>query len=273
MSDDNDTKPELTGGQIAKQVETELGIDHDEFVRRTKEARWPLSRWQREIQEPGWPERFEAACREAREKRERDVTRRVRTALRYGPIALADMPMEQLLARVDERLHPLALTLKLEDGGRLITGPTGIGKSTALVAVFRRIEQERPDADPYGDPVMLLESSLCRAGLMWVRAGDLPVARLAHRLGDGEADLVTDAKNARTLVVDDLGWESSRANAADVVLEVIAHRYDTGAPTWVSSGQRPDELIARYGDSIVRRICETGGKPGKVINLWGGKGK
>ena len=101
-----------------------------------------------------------------------------------------------------------------------------------------------------------------------MRSFDLVNARLHSAFGKGEAEVVSWAIKAQFTVIDDLGWESKRANADDVVLEVIAMRYDAGLPTYVSTGLKLDDLIGRYGDAVVRRIQQAGGKPGKVLTAW-----
>lgn len=255
-------RTDLTGPEIATLVEADLGIDHDEFRSRTKLARWKVADWREELSRPGWQERFAAAYEAGRAPL---VGERVKRYLRHGPVALADLGPEQLLERVDPKLRPLATGLRPEHGGRLICGPTGIGKSTALVSVLWRCEWARPEATHRDD-----DFSATPQGdwAFWARAADLPFARLSHGLGEGEAELVALAKNAPVLVLDDLGWESQRAGAADVIAEVIGERYDRGRITWATTGMRPEQVTEKYGEAFVRRICETGGKAGKVMDLW-----
>jgi hypothetical protein len=111
-------------------------------------------------------------------------------------------------------------------------------------------------------------SSLPRPLFRWVRAYDLPNARLEHSFGEGEADLVRAASTAELLFLDDLGWESRRAGADDVVMEVLGARYDAGRITVATTGMPTKQLVDRYGEAVVRRIVESGGMPGKVLDLW-----
>jgi DNA replication protein DnaC len=79
---------------------------------------------------------------------------------------------------------------------------------------------------------------------------------------------VSRAVTARFLVLDDLGWESRRSNADDVVCEVIAARYDAGRITYATTGLRIGQLEERYSSAVVRRLLESGGLKGKVIDCW-----
>ena len=252
-----------TGRGIRDKACSELGIDAQEFGRRTALAGWGPRDWMRELATDGWRERFAKAEADGIDRK---VSRAVRRLLRNGPVALAELPMSELLNRIGQRLRPLAEKLEYDHGGRLNCGPTGVGKTTALVAVFRSIAAGEMTLDPecfsFNDGLGAMDEPF------WVRAADLPLARLSHGLGDGEAELVKDAKRASLLVMDDLGWESRRAGADDVISEVIAHRYDEGRVTWVTTGLRPEQVSEKYGDAFVRRICESGGMPGKVIDVW-----
>lgn len=177
---------------------------------------------------------------------------------------LADLCTAESLRSVCSTYDPFV------DGGKMVCGPTGCGKTAAGVAVVRRVA-----ALPYGawfanaDTIERITENSGVPICVWVRAFDLPNARLQARFGEGETDMVTRAKYAAFLVIDDLGWESKRGGADDVVLEVIASRYDSGSPTYVTSGQTVSALIDRYGDAVVRKVQECGGKPGGVIDVWG----
>lgn len=267
MSTRTTTEPQRTGRSLAEQLCAELGIEPDEFMERCRLAKWKAARFREELATDGWQERFAAAVTDGREE---ILSGRMHRALRYGPLALSEARFSELLGRIDAKLRPLAEGLRPEHGGRLICGPTGCGKTSALVAVVRRLETERPLLGPNSndDIDALLEGMRRLPEVVWVRAQDLPVARLAHALGKGEAELVENAKHAGILVLDDLGWESARAGAADVVVEVLAERYDHGRITWATTGLRPEQLSERYGDALVRRVCETGGRAGKVVDLW-----
>lgn len=205
--------------------------------------------------------------------RERKLRQIMSQALHSGPMALWAKPASELAALIrSTKLRTLAEGYDpTRDGGRLVAGPTGTGKSVAGVAIIRRLAELEASKteEPFGgafewDP----EAPDPAPPLLFVRALDLPRALLESGLGKGEPELVRFAAETRFLVLDDVGWESKRASAGDVVVEVVARRYDAGLPTYVTTGKRLDEFVEAYGDAVARRICETGGRPGKTMDLW-----
>lgn len=255
----------LTADEVTETVCPVLDIDREELVRRSRIAGWRLWTWTDELAEPGWEQRFadalDAGKQRLAEQKRQTIAFRVGHALTDGPFALGSLSMTELLERIDAKLRPLAEQLSPEHGGRLICGPTGIGKTTALVAATRRLIADNVE---HPDP----SRPLAGVDLRWVRAADLPIARLGLGLGHGEAELVERARNCQILCLDDLGWESRRAGADDVIGEVIAYRYDTGRVTWVTTGLKPEQVVEKYGEAFTRKICEAGAKPGKVLDLW-----
>lgn len=121
-------------------------------------------------------------------------------------------------------------------------GPSGSGKSSVMSAMVQNREK------------LELERKSFRGPLLWVSALDLERARAEHRLGDGEAMLVTRAINAGLLVIDDLGAESPRA--ADVIAHVIHTRHDDEAATWVTTGLSAADIASRYSGGVERRLYE-----------------
>jgi len=201
------------------------------------------------------------------------VTPWLTRTLESGPVALAEFDLPEL-ARLAKHptLRALADDSQPGEHGRLVLGPTGIGKTVAGIALMRRSmaldlvpKAPRPDSSDDGNWDLISNAPVNYA---WVRALDLPNARLQQSFGKGEADLVDRAAKARFLVLDDMGWESKRAQADDVVLEVIARRYDSGLTTYITSGLSRAAFTERYGDAVERRITEAGGKPGKTMDLW-----
>ncbi|MBE7480246.1 MAG: hypothetical protein HS104_09720 [Polyangiaceae bacterium] len=255
----------LTADEVTETVCPVLDIDREELVRRSRIAGWRLWTWTDELAEPGWEQRFadalDAGKQRLAEQKRQTIAFRVGHALTDGPFALGSLSMTELLERIDAKLRPLAEQLSPEHGGRLICGPTGIGKTTALVAATRRLIADNVE---HPDP----NRPLAGVDLRWVRAADLPIARLGHGLGHGEAELVERARNCQILCLDDLGWESRRAGADDVIGEVIAYRYDTGRVTWVTTGLKPEQVVEKYGEAFTRKICEAGARAGKVLDLW-----
>jgi DNA replication protein DnaC len=175
------------------------------------------------------------------------------------------MGVDELAKLVTPELKAEALLYDpFKNGGRLVCGPTGVGKSVAGVAALRRAHGLRP-----ANMNELWDKDNLGRSLLWVRAFDLPNARLLLKgLGEGEAPLVAAAITADFLVLDDLGWESRRAGADDVVTEVIAARYDAGRITYATTGLTLAKFTERYGSAIARRLTETAGIRGEVVDLW-----
>jgi len=248
-----------------------LGIKENRLDDALRFVGWNYERAEKEIAVEGARERFAEALRVCRDvAQERRIVAQIRHVLSSGPVALAErsvetlasMPTHDLLKRVAREYDPA------QHGGRLICGATGIGKSVAAVTTISRLVRSSARSEPGAEHAT---SDLRRreADIAWIRAFDLPNARLAHRLGDGEAELVSLATTARFCVLDDLGWEARRAGADDVIAEVIATRYDRGLVTYATTGMTLAEFTERYGSAIVRRIVEGGGgSGGRVLDCW-----
>lgn len=121
-------------------------------------------------------------------------------------------------------------------GGVVFRGGAGGGKTTLAVAALR----ERFEQDP--------------AGVVWMPARTLGLARIQHAAGQDEPPAVQRAISARLLVLDDLGNERQTANNA--CPDVIFERHDQGRPTWVTTGMTREELEKLYGAGVARRIYE-----------------
>jgi DNA replication protein DnaC len=150
-------------------------------------------------------------------------------------------------------LRKFAATYHPQDNSAVASGLTGIGKTTALVALANRALDE---ARELGN----LDHWIVRA--CWATAHDLASARREHRLGCGEAPLIAAAKRASVLFLDELGFEPP----SEIAFEVIDLRYRAGLPTLVTTGLRIDpdpsgqSLRQKYGDALVRRLLERGSR-------------
>lgn len=232
---------------LSQLLEAELGPGWREI---TMAAYWNAGRCRAEMMTPGWGERVRAEARAA-------VSSRLGGVLADGLRSLASSTEPELLGMITHpRLRQFAEQYDAT-AGAIVLGPTGVGKSVTGVLAARRLITSA------------LENGR-KHGVIWVRAFDLPNARLQQRFGEGEAELVQRAFDAQVLVLDDMGWESKRAGADDVVAEVIAVRYDRGLPSYVTSGLTQEQFTTRYGDAVVRRVVECGGGRGKLVDLWGG---
>ncbi len=250
----------LTLGEV---IAGELGCHVNVVQALARTARWSSERFRAEMRSgEDWRAKFTADLQAGRAAGR--TAQSFAEVLSTGPAALAAKSFAELVSYIKHpKLRELAECYDdATEGGILVIGMTDIGKTVSAAAAMRRLIEREEQAHAHED------INRRKTRRMWVRAFDLPNARLEQRLGAGDAPLVTDAKSAEFLVLDDLGWEGQRAGAADVVIEVLAHRYDRGTPSIVTSGLSYEQIEARYGDAVIRRIVQAGGKPGRVVNCW-----
>jgi hypothetical protein len=130
----------------------------------------------------------------------------------------------------------------------VLFGDTAMGKTSLVVGMLDAWVQQDPEA---------------RKGARFVEAYGLAGARARHPLGQGEAPEVIAAMDATLLVIDDLGSEID--DRRNVLADVIFHRHNEELPTWVTTGFTAEQLMARYGSAVVRRMLEQG----KRVELGG----
>lgn len=153
------------------------------------------------------------------------------------PTVLIETAAAHALVKCDPRLRRLAADYDpVTHGALMVMGLTGSGKSLAFAQAAFRLAMSG------------------RKGTVWTSAARLMEARRGHRLGSGEAPAVEDAINASWLILDELGWERGDPGA---VLDVLSARYDSGRVVCVTSGLTRAEIVARYGDAVIRRVEES----------------
>lgn len=222
---------------------------------------------------PGWVLR-ELPCRGCRQtitvmgslcgpcsdaERRETATRIVEQACRklsrtLEPWAWADIARPEFRERVRApKLLAFAERYQVARGSVLLLGETGVGKTTAMRALARRLIAEAIAAGDASRPIT-------RA--VWTTALDLAIEGRESRYGTRD-ELLHAAVRAPVLFLDELGQE--RADPRWLI-EVTNERYDNSRPTLSSSGLRRAELEQRYGAGAVRRLIEPGGV---VLNLHG----
>lgn len=110
--------------------------------------------------------------------------------------------------------------------GLALIGDEGSGKTSAMWALFRRLESE------------------CMAPIM---LGSLEMGRI---LGEAARDIRDVARMARcrVLMIDDLGKERASPGVASLFWEVLNERYNRNLPLIVSSRFKGEEFVARFGE-------------------------
>ncbi len=149
----------------------------------------------------------------------------------------------------------------------LMIGTTGAGKTLAAMLMLRKIVRRTAKAwlaNRSSPSMTTLESNPPSSrGCIWADALELQVGAARHPLGQGPAPEVRAAKMATLLVVDDVAW----AERDHVMLEIVAHRYNTGRPTIYTAGLPRKELVARLGDAVTRKMIELSGKKGILVEV------
>lgn len=130
-----------------------------------------------------------------------------------------------------------------ELGGLALLGPTGTGKTTALVHLAHR----------------LLARDLAATSMLFV---------IASELVDDPA-LVAAAKRVRYLLLDDVGKEHDPRSRLFAVLD---HRH-TRLPTFTSSGLSLADLESHYDGATARRLFEFRGAKVHAISAFVAKAK
>lgn len=132
----------------------------------------------------------------------------------------------------------------------LLAGGTGAGK-TSLAAAMLGWHLDRATREGATES----EKDWGRRCL-FVHARHLALARRQTPLG-AEPELITRAREASVLLVDDLGQEAP--SDKDDVVSLLSDRHADRRPTLVTYGFGLDELAARYGAQLERRLRDRAG--------------
>jgi DNA replication protein DnaC len=120
----------------------------------------------------------------------------------------------------------------------VLTGGAGDGKTSLAVAMLRAWAKSDASGQAF-----------------FVTAIRLAMARVQHRIGDGDAALVDRALSARFLVLDGLGEE--RETKTSAVYDVIYERHAHELPTVITTTFFEEGVEARYGEGVARRVFES----------------
>lgn len=174
------------------------------------------------------------ASEEERAARQRQ--RRLERVERVVPQKYAGLTLDSpvLVRRVTARTAIDAARKLLDSPGLVFVGNSGSGKTTLACAAMADWIVAKG-----GTPYFVA----CRA---------LAAARMAHSLGEGEADIVSRAVAADLLILDDLGVGDDAHRSA--VGDVIDERYDRMRVTWVTTGFDAANITGKYGEGRSRRV-------------------
>lgn len=153
-----------------------------------------------------------------------------------------------------KKARRFAAAWKAHSGSAILLGPTGVGKTAAMVALMNKI------LDAVESKPMPESKARWACGMLFTSAADLVVARRNAALG-AESPAVEKAVDCSILFLDELGFEAK----STVPFEVVDHRYLAGRPTIITSGLTQPELLTKYGAAFVRRITDRGVG---IIDLW-----
>jgi hypothetical protein len=183
-----------------------------------------------------------------------DQVRRARETLwlRIPPVHRA---RQSELARRSGAFLSAALAWDWGSPCLLMSAPTDAGKSSAAALVLLRLMAKGREAD----------WRLWR-GIRWFGANELMGAAREWPLGNGACPEVRAASTCGLLVLDDLGNEQEWQTT---MFDLLQARYERQLPNIVTTGMRPSELLARYGDAILRRLAQRDGKLGTIVDLRG----
>lgn len=141
-----------------------------------------------------------------------------------------------------------------------LLGPTGIGKTFALAALFKNMTSQR-----WANRAHKEGFKATKQFMQWVRWPEQVNAfRTIVSSVDGgmqQVDKIAAAMSRHeVLVLDDLGAERMRADyaedwASSVLDLIIDRRFNNMLPTWWTSNLTANEFIERYGTRLFSRLA------------------
>lgn len=131
-----------------------------------------------------------------------------------------------------------------------LTGPAGAGKtSLACAGWLAKIKLMLPTLPNRGH----YSSSLY---VSYISTLQIARYRAEAKLGEREPERMSDARNATITVIDDVGQERSSDFIAEAVRDLVFHRFERQATTYITTGIDAKAISARYGDGFARRLFE-----------------
>lgn len=135
---------------------------------------------------------------------------------------------------------------RVKANGLVLCGRTGVGKSTAVLARLHQVARKMRDATAAGTLAVKYPPSIG-----WVAEKKLVGAAF------GDESELQRARRVGLLIIDEFGYaggDRAQRGRTPAILDVMSERYDRQLPTVVTTGLRRDEIAARYGSAILRRM-------------------
>ena len=186
--------------------------------------------------------------------------------------AAAELDTDERLACIRApQLRQFANEHTLAMGG-ILTGPTGAGKTMAVVHLVdrairvARISSRETQIAAHADTIIPTAPDV-----RVVAASAIGTCVEFGQVKTGEVDDSRSPRNVDAwcscdwLGIDDLGWESKSGRMA--IHHVVAARYAKGLPTLVTTGMPLADIPTEYGSALLRRIVECRGQAGPVIEV------
>jgi DNA replication protein DnaC len=144
------------------------------------------------------------------------------------------------------------------DGPIVLLGAVGAGKTTLMA----QIDAEFSRKDPAPSFTSLRRYWLSEPNWWTTAEGYVQDVRqgwdFAKQFPDWGPDYSADgiAPRVKRLFLDDLGVESERENANEIVSKLLRDRYAAGLSTWVTTNLEIPDLSKRYGERVISRLME-----------------
>jgi DNA replication protein DnaC len=182
--------------------------------------------------------------------------------------------MAELRGRAPAKLLQIVDGWTWEGPNLLVLGPTRVGKTSGVAVLVRALLGQAAQSNPAFSPAIRRLWGGCanpfdRADLIrWQSCRDLTTSVKEYPLGQGAPETIRSCQYARLLVLDDVGV----ADDKPTLERILNARYERRWPTITTSGLTSRELVAAFGEALVRRMTDRAGANGLIVNLFPPKG-